>query len=83
MKNVISNQPCVSLNFCTEFSKAQVNQRLYFCSKNCIDSLTLKRHTKVYFQSSDFKLQNLMIYMLVGGAPQNLSWRQIFFELRK
>ena len=24
MKNVRSNQPCISMNFCTEFSKAQV-----------------------------------------------------------
>ena len=24
MKNVRSSQPCISMNFCTEFSKAQV-----------------------------------------------------------
>ena len=24
MKNVRGNQPCISINFCTEFSKAQV-----------------------------------------------------------
>ena len=24
MKNLISNQPCTSVNFCIEFSKAQV-----------------------------------------------------------
>ena len=36
MKNIRSSQPCTSMNFCTEFSKAQVLPCKYLYKKLCI-----------------------------------------------
>ena len=61
MKNVRSSQPCTSMNFCTEFSKAQVLLRVLLTDVNSLIAKWKFAKGQFFFFDKEFSSKVLLL----------------------
>ena len=78
MKNVRSSQPRISMNFCTEFSKAQVFPCVYrqgYCSSQLSDYKISAKSTNCIFHN----LINVSKFLIYRGHPLITYTKNCYF----